>query len=130
MEPTFHDGDLVIMAKDKDFKEGSIVVASIPAEWSIEHGGDEMIKRVASQPGDRFDAGPSGVRRNGVRLDVDYPCSPKRYSHVVSDDEVFLRGDNVNNSFDSLHALCNGAKKTAFIRTSTILNSTDHFVKV
>ena len=77
MEPTLHDGDLVVVAPPRAAPElGAIVVVRRP-------GGVEDVKRVVGSPGDHVRLGSSGI-----------DLGPGRFA---------IAGDNRSRSTDSRH---------------------------
>lgn len=100
MEPTYHDGNAVVLNRLATPKIGDVVVA----KW------DDMlvIKRVVGTEGDIITIGDGCLIRNGSEVQEDY-INGYTYpmgNQVVEDlllgsDEYFLLGDNRVNSTDS-----------------------------
>jgi signal peptidase I len=102
MEPTLHTGEFVIVnkitSKLGEAKRGDIVVFHYPRNPE-----QEYIKRVVGLPGDEIDIRNGEVFVNGQLLDEPYIKAPPAYqgSWTVSQDALFVLGDNRNNSSDS-----------------------------
>lgn len=129
MLPTLEVGDRLIIEKasftlsrllrrPEQLHHGDIVVFSPPKE-ALGPGeeGNAFIKRIIGLPGDRLQVRDGQVFRNGQRLSEPYvqeepyyrmpdPDNPTAHFHegrevVVPPNNVFVMGDNRNNSKDS-----------------------------
>lgn len=102
MVPTFQDGEFVIVEKVSyrfsEPKHGDIVVFHFPRDPE-----QEYIKRVIGLPGDQISIRQGQVYLNGELLSEPYVASAPRYEleYHVPDGELFVLGDNRNNSSDS-----------------------------
>lgn len=102
MVPTFHDGEFVIVEKVSyrfsDPQHGDIVVFHFPRDPE-----QEYIKRVIGLPGDQVSIREGQVFLNGVLLEEPYIAAAPRYELdvVVPPGELYVLGDNRNNSSDS-----------------------------
>ena len=102
MEPTLHDGELVVVSRLAYRWEtptrGDIVVFRFPLDPNR-----RFIKRIIGLPGDAIAVHDGKVWVNGTPLDEPYIAAPPRYSGdwQIRADEVFVLGDNRNNSSDS-----------------------------
>lgn len=102
MEPTLHDGEFVIVNKLAyrfgSPEHGDVIVFRYPRDPE-----QEYIKRVIGLPGDRVKIVNGEVYVNDQRIDEPYVASAPRYQSEwsVPDDNVFVLGDNRNNSSDS-----------------------------
>lgn len=102
MEPTLSDGDLVVVNRIAHRVEalarGDIVVFHFPLD-----PGRRFIKRLIGLPGDQVSIHDGRVFVNQVPLDEPYIAAPPAYSGDwrVGPDEIFVLGDNRNNSSDS-----------------------------
>lgn len=102
MEPTLHSGELVIVNKLAYKlslpKEGDIIVFHFPRDPQ-----QEYIKRVIGLPGDQVSIHSGVVYINGQALAEPYLKSRPAYpgDWVVPEGQLFVLGDNRNNSSDS-----------------------------
>ncbi len=116
MEPTFHDGQTVILNQAYEVEKGMIVVFHKPEAWGYMGTENvELIKRIVA-------GGGSTVEYDGEKLYVDgeeiydleannYQCElDAGYSHKLSNEELFVLGDNHEVSLDSLRILCDNEK--------------------
>ncbi len=102
MEPSFHDGEFVIVSR-LDYRFGSpdygdVVVFHYPGNPE-----EEYIKRVVGLSGDNVRIADGTVYVNGQVLEEPYIQADPVYSGEwdVSEDHIFVLGDNRNNSSDS-----------------------------
>ena len=102
MLPTLENGEFVLVSKLSytfgDFSRGDIIVFHFPLNPE-----EELIKRVIGLPGDRVSVRGGQVYVNDNLLDEAYTTQPPNYSGdwVVTEDHLFVLGDNRNNSNDS-----------------------------
>lgn len=104
MYPTLQSGNLLFVSKlgvRQNIKKGSIVILKSPAEDKL------LIKRVLALPGQVVDIEDGKVIVNGEAQQEPYTSEPEtspvgETSHwELSDDQVFVLGDNRPNSIDS-----------------------------
>ena len=102
MIPTLHDGEFVLVSKlNYQFgkvERGDIIVFHFPMDPE-----QELIKRVIGLPGDTIGVQNGKVSVNGQVLDEPYIAATPAYSGEwqVPDDQLFVLGDNRNDSSDS-----------------------------
>lgn len=102
MLPTLENGEFVLVSKLSytfgDFSRGDIIVFHFPLNPE-----EELIKRVIGLPGDHVSVRDGQVYVNDNLLDEAYTTQPPNYSGdwVVTEDHLFVLGDNRNNSNDS-----------------------------
>jgi signal peptidase I len=100
MEPTYHDGDKLIVLFTDRVNENDIVIC-----WS-DPLDEYLVKRVIGVPGDVIEIKNGALYRNGNRVyeayikDVIWDLESDE-SITLGDDEFFLLGDNRNDSIDS-----------------------------
>ncbi len=102
MLPTLTNGELVIVNKLAyrlgEPSRGDIIVFHFPVDPS-----QEFIKRVIGLPGDQVSIHKGAILINGQRLDEPYLPVTTNYDGdwTVGEDQLFVLGDNRNNSLDS-----------------------------
>lgn len=113
MENTLMIGDRIAITRawlhDGDVDRGDVIVFKDPAGWldGAPHKGNTLIKRVIGVPGDTVEAGADGkVKVNGKPLDETGYVKGGTGSDItfkvkVSEGNVFVMGDNRENSADS-----------------------------
>jgi signal peptidase I len=102
MEPTFSDGDIILV--DKEFKQlvrGDIVVFRPP-----QNPDTLFVKRIVGLPGERIQTINGDILINGAILDEKtyLPSGVKTYGKTdikLGDKEFFVLGDNRDKSSDS-----------------------------
>lgn len=102
MRPTLEDGEFVLVNKMSyrfgEVSRGDIIVFHFPLNPE-----EELIKRVIGLPGDQIRAQNGLVYVNGQLLNEPYIYQAPLYSGewTVSEGQIFVLGDNRNNSNDS-----------------------------
>ena len=106
MEPTLMVGDKVIVNK-LSYKAGTLARGDIIAFHSTTEDGKELVKRAIAIEGDEIVLTSEGeIFVNSERIEEKYLPDGQNISYLnqtitVGEDEVFVMGDNRNNSFDS-----------------------------
>jgi len=102
MRPTLDNGEYILVNK-MAFRStlpdyGDIVVFHFPISPD-----QDFIKRVVALPGDKVNIQDGQVRVNDHLLEEPYIAAEPRYAGTwqVPDEEIFVLGDNRNNSSDS-----------------------------
>ncbi len=102
MRPTLEDGEFVLVSKMSYYfgavERGDIIVFHFPMNPE-----EELIKRVIGLPGDYVSVHAGVVSVNGQVLNEPYISGAPAYSGdwQVADGQLFVLGDNRNNSNDS-----------------------------
>lgn len=102
MRPTLEDGEFVLVNKMSyrfgAVQRGDIIVFHFPLNPK-----EELIKRVIGLPGDRVSVQNHQVYINGQMLNEPYIAQAPIYSGewTILDGQLFVMGDNRNNSNDS-----------------------------
>ena len=102
MEPTMHDGELVVVYRLayrwQAPTRGDIIVFRFPLDPER-----RFIKRVVGLPGDTLSMRDGRLWVNGMVVDEPDIAAPPRYDGEwqVPEGELFVLGDNRNNSSDS-----------------------------
>jgi signal peptidase I len=103
MEPTFLPGDFILTLKEPDYRRGDVVVVHDPIESSTTA---YDVKRIIAVGGDTVEIKWGAVMINGSYVSEQmYMKEPIEYddmpAYKVPQDEIFLLGDNRNQSADS-----------------------------
>ena len=102
MRPTLEDGEFVLVSKMSYLfgttERGDIIVFHFPMNPE-----EELIKRVIGLPGDHISVRNGTVFVNDQALNEPYIAASPNYAGdwVVAEGELFVLGDNRNNSNDS-----------------------------
>ncbi|MCA1553639.1 MAG: signal peptidase I, partial [Chloroflexi bacterium] len=103
MEPNFHDGQYLLVSK-VDYmlhapERGDVIIFQAPTNMER-----DFIKRVIGLSGETVEIREGRVFINGQPLPQNYNTNPGTYSYgpvTVGPDQLFVLGDNRNNSSDS-----------------------------
>jgi signal peptidase I len=99
MEPTLHPEDRIVAVASSGPERGQVVVVRDP-----ENSKEYLVKRVVGVPGDRVEVFSGRLVVNGLSVAEPYLREPIEYQlppTMVPPGEVFLLGDNRNESEDS-----------------------------
>ena len=103
MEPNFHDGQYLIVSKVdywlRSPERGDVIVFVAPTNNERDY-----IKRVIGLPGETIEIRAGKIFVNGQPLQENYKLNLGSYSwgpQVVGSEQLFVLGDNRNNSSDS-----------------------------
>lgn len=102
MRPTLEDGEFVLVSKMSYLfgatQRGDIIVFHFPMDPK-----EELIKRVIGLPGDHVSVSAGIVYVNGQKITEPYIAATPAYSGewLVAEGQLFVLGDNRNNSNDS-----------------------------
>ena len=102
MEPTLSTGQLVVVNK-LAYRLGEPTIGDIVVFYFPRDPDQEYIKRLIGLPGDQIKIEDGTVYVNGQALDEPYLAIHPNYtgSWTVPSNQVFVLGDNRNNSSDS-----------------------------
>lgn len=130
MYPTFHNGDVLVWKTEKNpVDEKTIVMVKKPDAWAKAtqtETGDVLIKRVVAKSGDvlSYDAHSRDFLVNGKtirHLPDDYTCVSANFSHKLNN-EIFVMGDNAEESYDSRRTFCDGMGDDSFIPNKFVVS--------
>ena len=129
MHPTLDNGDSIILKQSNTMKQNQIIFFNKPDKWS-EYADMKttMVKRVAAIPGDTLTFDGDSFKVNGILFyqlsKDDYECEAgeQDYEHMLTQDEVFVTGDNANHSLDSRRIFCDGQSSNMFITKKSIVD--------
>lgn len=101
MEPTLKKGDIVLIQKTKDVKHNDIILFDMEVK---PYPMETYCKRVIALSGETIEMKNNEVYLNGSMLKEDFIKEKIEYEHedVVSENGVFVLGDNRNDSIDSV----------------------------
>lgn len=139
MEPSYYNGDLLIGKSNHGIQGNkhdeaidpidSDVVIIKTGTWKTK--ASDIVKRVVASHGDEITIDEHGRLHNGASVndplvdqrENDYNAGCQAMDGkkdgktiMVSSGKIFVRGDNVNVSADSRHALCNGEEYLVDVR--------------
>lgn len=129
MVPTLHDRDSIIIQKSKTLEHDQIAILKKPSSWlQPTEKETTLVKRVKAVPGDKLSFDGHSFFVNGVSIfnldTIDYKCSESviGYEHTLSNQEVFVMGDNANVSLDSRRVFCDGQPEKSFIPYENLID--------
>lgn len=125
MYPTYTDRDTLILNKEKETSNGSIVVFNSPESWS--ENSRKFIKRIIASEGDILQVNNEQMIVNGkvVSEISDKKCGLEEDYKIeveVEKGKYFVVGDNHSASNDSLTQLCND-NEVFFVDESEVILS-------
>ncbi len=102
MEPTLMPGDFLLVNK-MAYKWGKMQVGDIIVFHYPPDPGTDYIKRLIGLPGDHVQIQNGIVTVNGIALEEPYIAESPEYTYdqIVPEENVFVLGDNRNDSSDS-----------------------------
>lgn len=116
MVPTFHDGERIKVEATEEPKANDVVIFEQQEQWpqyNADRHGHRVIKRIIGLKGDRISLSNNTLKVNGelvYTLPSGYECEVDSFEDEVPAGQLFVLGDNTENSRDSLRALCLGGQ--------------------
>lgn len=108
MYPTYEDGNILFLKKNKEISNKDIVIFNPPESW-----GDykkSFIKRIVAQENDVIT-----IEDNKIIINDETPiyfkkdnCNEGKNTFKLKKDQYFVLGDNIEESNDSLAQYCTG----------------------
>lgn len=101
MEPNLHPGNKYLMVQSRlirKYRRDDIVILKLPGEKQ------NIVKKIVGLPGEEVEVKDGHTFIDGQKLEESYPVirdEKFEYSGTLDSDEVFLLGDNRENSYDS-----------------------------
>lgn len=136
MEPTFSNGDLIVLKETDQIERDQIAVFDLPEEWAnsvAESTDSKLIKRVTAVYGDVLTFRGNRVTIKSVTGNTYELVEPKIVNCQLPigatlelpKGTYFLTGDNRVQSFDSMEAWCNGLNPVIGKESITINGALD-----
>lgn len=122
MHPTLSHGENIVLKKEQQVRKDQIFLFTKPDTW--EYMGTEnplLIKRVHAVEGDTVSYTDGSIFVNDeLVLDTaaaDYECenATEDYEHRLTNQEVFVVGDNIGESLDSIRVFCDGNAEHMYV---------------
>lgn len=97
MEPTFADGDKVLLIKHKYIKKADIII------FKDALSEDNIIKRVIGVSNDKIEIKNTALHINDKMIENTLGLFSKEDDilYIVENDSIFVLGDNIKGSYDS-----------------------------
>lgn len=124
MFPSYADGDVVLMRKEKELVHDNILVFNSPESWSQTSESKRFIKRLIATEGDTITYTDNYLTVNGenpIFMDRMF-CEEIDREKTLTENQFFVIGDNTYNSNDSLTQMCLNNEEF-YIEEESILTS-------
>lgn len=102
MSPTLNDKDVVVLKNQEHPTRDSLVIF----EKTVNNTQKKMIKRVIGLPHDTLSVENNTLKLNGIKINT--TCSHPNLHESIPEGTLLVKGDNQDNSHDSISILCQG----------------------
>lgn len=131
MEPTYHNGQILIIQELKEEPHhGDLVLFDAPESWRLQNIEEAIIKRVIAFEGDTVRYNNGYVSINNIEhYSVGGSCSASNGIKQVPEGFVVVRGDNAGVSLDSIQLMCDESFELALVPVENIESYGKEIVK-
>ena len=129
MYPTYEDGNILFLKKNKSISNKDLVVLSSPESWGSYE--KSFIKRIIAQEGDVITIDDNKVIVNNetpINLKREYCQSGEKITFTLDKGQYFVLGDNVMESNDSLTQYCIGNEDFLINEENLIIHGKELFL--
>lgn len=128
MEPTYKDGNILVIKKGKSIQKDDIILFKAPKSWDTKE--KVYIKRVIALGNDKLEINNNEVYVNNevVKLSPKICEGVEDISITLKDNQYFVMGDNITLSNDGFEQYCKGNSEVLITKDRVILFG-EEFIK-